>query len=242
MKTKKRLYFIPGIMCNEMLWSKLFDYFDSSEYELVHLDIPLESSFDAIVDTLANSLQEEKLSLVGFSLGGYIASYFAVKYPHRVKELCVIGSSPCSLPQEEVKKREQAITFVQKNGLHGLSRQKVCSLLSQENQNNKEIITLIQKMYVDLGEEVFYPQMTATLRRDDLFETIGKTTIPILFVYAHNDRLIDTSWMEKLVLVQNKYICINTLDDSTSHMLPLEKPKQLSGVIMNWLDKNDTFI
>jgi pimeloyl-ACP methyl ester carboxylesterase len=40
--------------------------------------------------------------LIGFSLGGYIATYFSMLYPERVEKLFVISNSPTSLPLDEI--------------------------------------------------------------------------------------------------------------------------------------------
>jgi pimeloyl-ACP methyl ester carboxylesterase len=42
-------------------------------------------------DALLDLLKIEKINLVGFSLGGWIAAKFAIAYPNRVKKLALVG-------------------------------------------------------------------------------------------------------------------------------------------------------
>ena len=76
-------------MRDERIYGQLSYYLD--DYELIHLKIPLSEDFEEIVDILNNNIKEEKINLLGFSLGGYIASYFAIKYPSKIKKLFLLS-------------------------------------------------------------------------------------------------------------------------------------------------------
>jgi len=229
---KKKIYFLPGTMCNENLWIKLNSFFDSS-YELIHVPIPMENDLDTISKVLNDTFEEKKVYLVGFSLGGYIASYFAYKYPHRIKKLFIVASSLNILPLEEIQKRQNAISFINRFGFKGLSRKKVVTLLEEINQKDESLIELIQQMYVDLGKEVFKIQMQSTLYREDLLEKFLTLEFPLTFFYCIEDRLVNHKWLESLATSSKNIIFIKK--QSSSHMVPLEKPFELSESIKKWL-------
>jgi pimeloyl-ACP methyl ester carboxylesterase len=215
-------------MCNEKLWSELLSLFDDS-YELVHVTIPNKCSFDEIVDSLY--FEEQKINLLGFSLGGYIAAYYAVKYPNRINRLFIMGSTLTSISEEEIFKRQVGIDLVSAYGFKGLSRQKIKSLLADENINNENLITLIQTMYTDLGEDIFMNQMKSTLKRANLIEKLFLLNVPIWFFYSKEDRLLEyNSLMEST----NKNIVIESIEGN-SHMLPLEKPTLCYNKISKWI-------
>ncbi len=220
-------------MCNEKLWNHLFSIL-KDDFELISIPIPLEDNIEDIVDVLAKLFREETINLVGFSLGGYIASYFAVKYPHRIQKLFIIGSSPCSLSQVEIIKRKKAIVLIDKYGFKGLSRQKVISLLAQENQNNDELIILIQEMYSSLGEEVLRTQLKSTLKRKDLLKELSSLLIPMTFLYCDKDRLVNHSWLQEFSKISQELTLIKLI--GFSHMIPLEKPIELSHEIKKWIE------
>ena len=90
---KEKIYLIPGLMTDERLWSRIKPFLQN-EYELVHVPIPHTEDFDEIIDILFNLFKEEKVNLLGFSLGGYIASYFAITYPNRVNRLFMVAATP----------------------------------------------------------------------------------------------------------------------------------------------------
>ncbi|NQY22320.1 MAG: hypothetical protein HRT40_13655 [Campylobacteraceae bacterium] len=85
-------------MRDERIYGQLSYYLD--DYELIHLKIPLSEDFEEIVDILNNNIKEEKINL----LGGYIASYFAIKYPSKIKKLFLLSSTPSATSKKDVKK------------------------------------------------------------------------------------------------------------------------------------------
>ena len=228
MRTK--IYLIPGTMCNERLWDKLYSAIGSS-FELVHTPIPCESSLDEIADSLCEVFQEEKVNIVGFSLGGYIASYFAAKYPNRVEKIFVISNSPCALNSHEVRQHQAVIKLLDSYGYKGISRKKAASLLDKKNQNDN-LISTIMEMDVELGEEVFKSQMQWTSTREDLFQELSKLTVPMTFFYSIEDPLVNESWLLHLSKVSETCVAVPT--SGSGHMLPLEKPLELSEQIEEW--------
>jgi len=229
---KKKIYLLPGLMCNEQLWNKLLALFDE-QYEFVHVAIPEQSCFDEIIKSLNDYFAEEKVNILGFSLGGYIASYFACKYPHRVNKLFVCAASAGPLQKEEIFKRNKALHLLESFGFKGLGRQKVISLLETNNQNNEELITLIQKMYVDLGEHIYKTQIESTLNREDLLTKLLLLDIPMHLFYCEQDRLVNTRWLEEFCNKSDRAEFTKVL--SSSHMIPLERPLELSYAIKKWI-------
>lgn len=226
MKTK--IYMLPGLMCDDRLWSRLISLFDEN-YELIHVKLPLMSDFKDIVDYLEKEIKDEKINLLGFSLGGYISSYFACKYPHRVNKLFVLAATASVMPVEEVQKRKSSLKIMDGLDFNGLTKAKVISLLEKENQKDEELISLVQKMYEDLGKEVLKIQLSTTLYRKNLLEDLCKLTNKTIFLYSTNDRLLNYSWLDEFKKRADNII-INEIE-STSHMLPLERPVEISKYI-----------
>jgi len=233
---KIKIYMLPGIMCNEKLWKRLLVYFDES-FELIHLDIPLKNSFDEMADVLNEIIPDKKINLIGFSLGGYLASYFACKYTNRVNKLFLMGSSSCALSKEEIVKRKKVIDIQDQFSFKGLSRKKIQSLLCLENQNNEELIHTIGQMYIELGKEVFKIQLGATLYRDDLLEKLSILPIYKVAIYSSDDRLVNKEWIKAFSKrsINTKFITF----ESASHMLPLEKPFEIAQEIKKWIKEKN---
>lgn len=230
---KEKIYLIPGLMTDNRLWSRIIPLLEN-DYELVHTSIPHSEDFDEIIDILFNEFKEEKVNLLGFSLGGYIASYFAITYPNRVNRLFTVAATPGNSTEAEIERRKEKFVAIEKEGFVGLSYEKAKSLL--ENQNDEELIKIIQDMFMDLGKESFISQLTSTFYRKDLFEDLINLSIPIWFFYSKNDRLLNQEAIKKLLLDNHNMNIISR--EGTSHNIPLEEPKLLSAYIKNWMKES----
>jgi pimeloyl-ACP methyl ester carboxylesterase len=184
-----------------------------------------------MAQALNEYFEEDKINLIGFSLGGYLSAFFALQFPHRIHKLMVISATPCNLNDEEINKRKQTLNLIEEHGFKGLARKKVVSLLDQTNLNNEPLIALIQQMYEDLGKEVFKIQLGSTLKRNDLSQALLDANISMSFVFANKDRLVNQEWMQTFAS-KTTTIEFNTID-STSHMLPLEKPKEIATLLLS---------
>ena len=233
MKTK--IYFLPGSMCNERLWDRLYAHFDE-HYELVHIPIPMEDNFDAMADALLPCFKEETINLFGFSMGGYLAAFFTIKYPHKVAKLFLAGSAPRSFPPEEIRKREEGLNDILNNGFRALSPMRIMSLLDKKNHHNQELIDIIQTMYMALGINVLTKQIDAMVKRENLLIDIAQLSIPITFCYSKEDTLISKLWL-KIVSEKSKTAKFIEFEGG-SHMLPLEKPLELSAEIKKWVNES----
>jgi len=229
---KEKIYLIPGLMCDERLWGRIIPYLEN-DYELVHITIPLTSNFEEIIEIIEKEFKEEKINLFGFSFGAYISSYYAVKYPDRVKRLFLNAGTPSVMTKEEIEKRNKMLEIMNSFGFNGLSAKKVASLLEDPNHNDENLINLIQSMYVDLGEEVYISQIKTINNRVPLEKDLINLTIPIKMFYSTNDRLLNYQSLDNFT---NEHTHITKISRvGTSHMIPLEMPKLLSEEITSWM-------
>ncbi len=232
---KEKIYLIPGLMTDERLWSRIIPLL-KDEYELIHVPIPHTGDFDEIIDILFNLFTEDKVNLLGFSLGGYIASYFAITYPNRVNKLFMLAATPGSSSEAEIERRKQKFTVIEQEGFLGLSYEKAKSLVEEKNQNDEELIKIIQDMFMDLGKETFITQLTSTFHRKDLFIDLLNLDIPIWFHYSIDDRLLSTRALKKLNLVEHNMKLIPRV--GTSHNIPLEEPELLGNILRAWMKES----
>lgn len=228
---KEKIYFIPGLMTDIRLWKRVLPLLN--DYEIIHIQIPQSTNFDEINKILFEKFRnDEKINLLGFSLGGYIASYFAITYPQKIKKLFMVAATASSTPKEEYEKREEYLKKVQ-NGKLKLSYKKALSLVEEKNQNDEDLIQTIINMFDELGKETFISQLTSTLYRKDIFDKLENLDFPIWIFYSKNDRLLNKKALEKINLLKNKLKVISL--ESTSHLIPLEYPKELAKNIKLWI-------
>lgn len=104
---KKDILFIHGLGSAADRWMKLPDEL-SSDFHSIAIDLPgfgesdkpknLDYTINQFRDTVVSFLNEfptpiEKITLIGHSLGGYIASEIAIQNPNYIQQLVLIDSS-----------------------------------------------------------------------------------------------------------------------------------------------------
>ncbi|GGD48954.1 alpha/beta hydrolase [Malaciobacter pacificus] len=230
---KEKIYLIPGLMTDERLWSRIKPLLED-KYELVHFPIPNSEDFDEINEHILNEINEEKINILGFSLGGYIASYFTLKNQHRVNRLFVVAVTPSATsPKEEIKRKEK-VEAMKKEGFIPLGFEKAKSLVEEKNQSDLELISIIENMYNDLGRDTFITQMNSTFNRLDLFEDLNQLKLPVWFFVSLKDRLLNKESLSRL-LEENINLNVITREGS-SHNIPLEDPDTLAKLIYKWME------
>lgn len=229
---KEKIYFIPGLMTDERLWKKVIPLLEN-DYEIVHVPIPRSEDFDEIIDILFNEIKEEKINLLGFSLGGYIASYFAITYPNRVKRVFMVAATPGATNEAEIERRKEKFAIIEKEGF-GLSYEKALSLVEETNKNDEDLIQTIIDMFNDLGKNCFISQLTSTFYRKDLFEDLIHQDFPIWIFYSENDRLLNKEALKRLITTTHNIKMIKR--EGSSHNIPLEAPFDFASNVKSWMN------
>lgn len=228
---KEKIYLLPGLMTDERLWSRLVPLLD--EYELVHTPLPMTEDFDEASKELEKIFKEDKINLLGFSLGAYLACKFTINNPSRVKKLFLVAGSPAAMDKEEIVRRKITLNHMNKFGLKGLSHKKVLSLIEEENYKDEELITIIKKMFIDLGLKTYDIQMKSTFNRTNISKELINLKIPTRIFYSTQDRLFSHEVLDEFTKDDEHITLISR--KGLSHMLPLEEPQKLAQEIKKWL-------
>ena len=214
-------------MCDERLWGYTQEALGESIF-LKHVSIPMEETIDTIVDALAMVLPEHPINLLGFSMGGYLACAFAVKYPERVRGLIVVSNTATSLLDTERQQREIALNWVVKQGYKGIPKKKAVAMLGETNKSRDELIECIRSMEKCLGGAVFIQQLKSSLIRPNLLPRLEKTIFPLWFVMGRDDALLSNTVVNKMKDSERFNVHII---EKCGHMLPLEQPTWLAELI-----------
>ena len=222
----QKVYFISGTMCTVDLWQFVFPKLEN--ILPIHIDITPANSFDEINTIIANHI-EVPATIVGFSLGGFSAMNFAVHHPEKVKKLVIVAANTDGLSNSEIQLRKSTIDFLEKHNYKGISQARIQQFLHPDNHSNSKIVSIIKKMDADLGKEVLLRQLKATSSRINISQKVLKLNIPILFITAENDALINPKEVKEFAQTtkNGKNITIK----NCGHMIPLEKPLELASIL-----------
>ncbi|REG79439.1 alpha/beta fold hydrolase [Marinomonas pollencensis] len=229
----KEIYCLPGTMCDDRLWQLIRPLL--GDIKLRHIVLPMEDSLEGMVMALAEQLPDKPFHLLGFSMGGYLASAFAVKYPARIKQLMVISNAAMGLMDNEVAQRKQALNWVLKQGYKGIPAKKAIAMLGERNKESRFLLSLIQAMDASLGEAVLIQQLSCSLERPTLWPKLNDLELDCCFCVGEEDILLPNDICERLLSYPN-VSCYSA--KHSGHMIPLEQPVWLAQKIQTFFFKS----
>jgi len=183
------------------------------------------------VSHLAKQIINDDCLLVGFSLGGYLASLLATTYPNKIKRLLLVSNMSSPLTVDELKERIRTIDWIKANDYAGISTKRIYKLIHPVAYKNKSIISTIKAMDNDLGKDVLLQQLMVTTQRKNLLPKLSKMSLSVTFCIGKQDNIADFKKLTKLTAF-SKNIKVEAIEN-TGHMLPLEQPVLLAGIIKN---------
>ena len=222
---------IPGLGNNARLWSEQITEL-SDEYEVIAPDYSGAETITEMADSVVSQIPVETFSLVGFSLGGYIALHLVSLVPARVERLAFISSSPYADTDKAIKQREFLIGQAHEAYESLLDDMGNFIVFAQGPRAHQAREALI-RMGHELGAEEFCRQQRATMQRPDCRGLLASIACPVRVLCGREDPVTPVGG--------NRYLAENIrgaslqiLDDA-GHLLPLEKPAEVSQFLRHWL-------
>ncbi|MEG3766793.1 alpha/beta hydrolase [Alteromonas sp. 14N.309.X.WAT.G.H12] len=171
-------------------------------------------------------LDEEKVHLTGFSMGGYIAALWALEHPEQVASLTVIGWDPNGLTQQEIKRRQQLVTMLKKGQFHPDKPDYLRRFIHPDYLTCAQVVDVVRDMGKDLGAATLLAHTEATTPRPSLIKALANAPFPIHFIVGSDDQLVNISAVRTASdsLVNSRLWVI----ENAAHMSILEQPDIVS--------------
>src|SRR6185369_3120679 len=202
--------------------------FGKSDKPLVNYRIRTYVDF---LDQFCKQLKIERPTLIGNSMGGWIAAIYAATYPDRVDKL-VLADAAGYAPPKDFDTR----TFF---GLNPTTKAEMKILVGKVFYNKafQSDAAIDQSMTVRLGAGDGYTIKSITdsiIRGEDFLDDVVKSIkSPTLLVWGREDGLVPLSTGERL----HKDIAGSTLIviDECGHIPNLEKPGEFNAAVIKFL-------
>ncbi|GKX51538.1 alpha/beta fold hydrolase [Budvicia aquatica] len=225
----RSILLIPGYMLDEKLWDE-FEIYLPKEWSVLHGPLEGGKTIREIARHLA-AISPHKMTVIGFSLGGYIARQLAADFPDQVDSLVIIASSLREDTIHQIEAKRQLIQSLSASNFKGLSSTSIARSLHPCNASKSELIAHIKQMGNRLGYEALVTQ--SALRREGV--PAAMIQCPTLIIAGSDDSLRPFEEVKELAEAIPGAL-LKSISDS-GHMLPLEQPQKLATVIIDWLMK-----
>ena len=231
MDVKQRVVFLPGHLCTARLWQAQIDAIgDDARCQVMAL-------YDADnVAGLAKHVLDhapDRFSLVGLSMGGYVAMEIMRQAPLRVERLALLNTSAGPENPEATVLRLADRQLAADHGMAQLVKQLAPRWLAPSHANDPALIQIVTQMAEEVGVHHQKEQQKANISRPDSRRSLQAVACPTLVVGGRQDHLTPVSGHEEMAaLIPNAHL---EIIEQCGHLSPLEQPAAVSKALLKWL-------
>ena len=255
-QTLETLVLIHGWGCDNRSWSPVLDLL-SERYEIITVSLPGYSnslvermSSDEFLTACAEQLPE-RFTLMGWSLGGMLATRLAARIPQRVHGLVTLASNLQFVESEGwplAMSRDDFSAFA-----HGfdtspeITLKRFAGLMSKGDECERQLLKSLRQSCADSwhqslqngAEMLVQHQWSETLQwlaQLNNSEAFSRLTVPGLHLFADNDALVPSTIAPSLSEL-NSSQTVKTISDS-SHALHWSRPQRVVAEITQFIEKS----
>ena len=228
MSIVRPVLFLPGTLCDERIFMPMWKHMSINQRRFVPLQWA-NSLEDMLALTSDRVLSDEKVHVVGYSMGGFVAAKWASLHAEQVASLTLIGYDGYGLSADEIARRKQMVSLLKNGNFRVDNPQYLARFVHPSQQQNENVAGVVQGMGEDLGKNTLLAHTQATTPRENMVNTLAQLALPTGIIAAKDDRIAMYNQLMKMadnIPTATRY----TVNDS-GHMLPLEQPAQLAELV-----------
>jgi len=180
---------------------------------------------------LLDKLSISKCTLIGHSMGGYIALAFADLYRDAVTGLCLMNSTARADNAEKKINRDRGIAAVKQNHKTFI-RIAIPGLFSEENQSIfLDEIEQITKEALSMSQQGIIASLDGMKIRADRTHLLEQHDFPVLMIIGKKDPALDFNSLVE----QAKHGHVQATVFEDGHMSHIENKQELIEALSKWL-------
>ena len=219
-------------MCNKTIWDAQIPIL-KKKYSVSISSLRNIATVDDAVKKIINK-NTKKFSVIGFSMGGFIAIKLAIEHPEILDKLVLIGTNARHISQKRKLLLEKSLTTLNKNNFAKLFYQKnYSSYFSDKDLKNTSYQNTVYSMAKQLGYKTFLNQTNLIVNRPNQLTKLNKIVSKTLIIRGKNDKL-SSNIMNDELNKKIKYSMFTEIKNS-SHFVMIEKPKIFNKIVSNFL-------
>ena len=232
------LVLLHGFLCSSLIWEKIIPLF-KKEYKLILIDLPghgrspdlYANSIEMMAKLVFKTLTErgiKKFSIIGHSMGGYVAMELAHQYVSLIENIILLNSTPYADTNEKRINRNRAIKAVQDR--HEIFvRQFIPALFSKANiVTCKNDIRCLQEEATKVNTDTIINGLEAMRDRKALLNELPKH-LTLNLILGREDPVVDAKSL--LALLSDVSNVNLKVIKGSGHMSFYEQPKVCSELI-----------
>jgi pimeloyl-ACP methyl ester carboxylesterase len=191
----KPIILLHGFPMNQTVWDDFVPLL-SDTHKVITVDLPgfgkspslpLPFTIEQVADSVLSWMSAEKFfggTLIGHSLGGYVALAMAEKAPAVISGLGLFHSTAYADSADKKESRLKVIDFIEKNGVLAFTSNFIPPLFADQNH---KAISKVREIAIQSSKNAVLGYTLAMRNRPDRTAVLQKLKIPVLFLAGEAD-------------------------------------------------------
>lgn len=178
----------------------------------------------------------ERYSVVGHSMGGYVALAMVEKYASRLESIVLLSSTTSADSQEKCDRRRREIELIKAGKKNMLARLVPHAGFAPENvQRLKDYIEDIGELILMTEDEGVIAILGGMIERKSRGELLRQSGVPHMFIFGRHDYYIPEEVAQKMI-AEDPTAKVVWLEHS-GHMGFIEEPELCANAILDMILK-----
>jgi pimeloyl-ACP methyl ester carboxylesterase len=233
---KQALFFLPGTLCNERLFSHQVHYL-SELASIFVCDLTSARSIQGMAQRVLSGAPAE-FALAGLSMGGIVAMEIIRQAPERVTRLALLDTNPLPARDDQIESWRELQGFTQAGDFGQITPHRLLPhLVTSRGQTDAELVKTIIKMAEEVGPDAYLGQLEALIDRPDSRPTLKSIQVPTLVLSGRQDELCPVVMHKEMAshIPGSAQVII----EQCGHLSALEQPQAVTAVLSYWLQLPD---
>lgn len=236
---------LHGYLESMLVWDEFVDLL-KKDLRVITLDLPghgvsmingevhtMEYLADCVALTM-DALGIDKYSVVGHSMGGYVALAMLDKYAKHLENITLLSSTTSADSQEKCDRRRREIELIKAGKKNTLARLVPHVGFAAQNVNRlKDYIEDIRELILISEDEGVIAILGGMIERKSRGEQLRDSGIPHLFIFGRHDYYIPQEVADEMI-EQDPNAKVVWLEES-GHMGFYEEPEKCAEAILNMI-------
>ncbi|HEU4823158.1 MAG TPA: alpha/beta hydrolase [Nitrososphaeraceae archaeon] len=242
-RRKSTLVLLHGIGASADRWSSVAPTL-SRYYQLIIPDIvgfgysdkpTIEYTMDFFVkffEDFLRKLEVARLSIIGTSFGGYLATVFTIRNLEKVDKL--ILAAPAGAMRTSTRVLDQYIMAALYPTYENTNRAFRDMAYEPSVVSEETIRDFMNRMRLPNAKYAFMSTLLAIRDSKDLSGRLSKISVPTLLIWGANDRMIPLAYSREYTEIPNSQL---TIIDNCGHTPFVEKPAEFNNIVLKFLER-----
>ena len=178
-----------------------------------------------------------RFSLVGLSMGGYIAFELLRQAPARIARVALLDTSARADAAEQTLRRAELIELARSGRFDEIADLAYPGLVHPDRLADQALRATVRSMAQDTGAEAFIRQQTAIINRCDSRADLAAIGCPTLVLVGDADQLTPPERAREIAAGIRGARLIEV--PASGHASTLEQPERVTAALVAWLAAPD---